>query len=473
MSNEQSYMGVSRSRLLEAEAIARRLPTVLQRRGLRPVFSDWLVTADRGLAWLFGILDLSRIERLEQYTQPDLLHHLSTAIGGRPVYLSNSSGLRYAVLLSAPPRLPRRVDFPGIQRGSVVLGQRATGELLRVPWERLGHLLVAGKTGAGKSAFDRLLVYQALAEGFQLLLADLDGATFPMLAEHPALLAPLARSPQEMLSVVEHALGECDHRATVYGQVGGFPENLAEYNAAAVREGAAPLPRIVVVLDEYNAAVLGSGGANGQLATAVATLGWRGRKFGITLVFSAQDFAKSVVGRVRDQIGAAICFRVRSSEVARAVGCPEAARIPESRPGLAVTDRWGPMQACYLDKTLLVQAGQPGGTESALTDEERELVGAALENGGRLSIPYLCERGLTERRARGLLTDWEQRGWVRRDRQHDNARYITAKLHDLLSNRQTGQTASSPVKPRQTASNRENNDDSADGRNNGHRTWNY
>ncbi|MDX9955734.1 MAG: FtsK/SpoIIIE domain-containing protein [Anaerolineae bacterium] len=449
MSNEQQLQ-ISRSRLREAEAIARRLPDVLQRRGLRPAFSDWLITADNGLTWLFGVLDLHRIQRLEQYVQSDLLHHLSTAIGGRPIYLSNSSGLRYAVLLSAPPRLPRRVDFPGIQRGSVVLGQRATGELLRVPWERLGHLLVAGKTGAGKSSFDRLVVYQALAEGHQLLLADLDGATFPMLAGHPALLAPLARSPEAMLGVVERALGECDHRASVYEQVGGFPENLEEYNAAAVREGATLLPRVLVVLDEYNAAVLGGGGANGPLSTAVAALGWRGRKFGLNLIFSAQDFAKAVVGRVRDQISAAICFRVRGSEVARAVGCPAAVRIPESRPGLAVTDRWGPMQTCYLDKTLLVQAGRHGVT-SALTTEEREIGGAALENGGRLSIPYLCERGLTERRARGLLTEWEQRGWVRRDPQHDNARYITAKLHDLLSNRQTGQTASSPVKPRQTA----------------------
>ena len=446
---------ISRSRLREAEAIARRLPDVLQRRGLRPAFSDWLVTADHGLTWLFGVLDLRRIERLEQYTQPDLLHHVSTAIGGRPVYLSNSSGLRYAVLLSAPPRLPQRVDFPGVQRGCVVLGQRATGELLRVPWERLGHLLVAGKTGAGKSSFDRLVVYQALAEGCQLLLADLDGATFPMLAEHPALLAPLARTSEAMLTVVERALGECDHRASVYGQVGGFPETLAEYNAAAVREGVAPLPRVLVVLDEYNAAVLSSGGANGSLATAVAALGWRGRKFGINLIFSAQDFTKAVVGRVRDQISAAICFRVRGGEVARAVGCPEAVRIPESRPGLAVTDRWGPMQACYLDKALLVQAGQPGGTD-ALTAEERELVGAALENAGRLSIPMLQASGLSEWQARKTLTEWEQRGWVRRDPQHDNARYITAKLHSLLlSSPQAAQTPSNPLKPPQAISNRE------------------
>jgi len=195
---------------------------------------------------------------------------------------------------------------------------------------------------------------------------------------------------------------------------------------------------------------MGSGGANGPLATAVAALGWRGRKFGLNLIFSAQDFTKAVVGRVRDQINAALCFRVRGGEVARAVGCPAAVRIPESRPGMAVTDRWGPLQTCYLDKALLVQAAGRPGVKPALSAEEWELATAALENGGRLSIPLLQESGLSEWQARKTLNDWEQRGWVRRDRQHDNARYITAKLHGLLSSPQAAQTPSNRLKPAQT-----------------------
>ncbi|HOV49547.1 MAG TPA: FtsK/SpoIIIE domain-containing protein [Anaerolineae bacterium] len=437
MPNED--LQISRSRLREAEAIARRLPDVLRRRGLSPAFSDWLVTADHGLTWLFGVLDLRRIERLEQYSRPDLLHHLSTAIGGRPVYLSNSSGLRYAVLLSAPPRLPRRVDFPGVQRGQVLLGQRATGELLRVSWEHLGHLLVAGKTGAGKSSFDRLVVYQALAEGCQLLLADLDGATFPMLDGHPALLAPLAHTPEAMLGVVEQALGECDHRAVLYGQVGTFPENLAEYNVAVVREGGTPLPRVLVVLDEFNTAVLSSGGATGPLAATVATLGWRGRKFGFNLIFSAQDFTKAIVGRVRDQVSAAICFRVRGGEIARAVGCPDAVRIPESRPGLAITDRWGPVQTCYLDKALLIQAGQ-GSVAPVLTPLEQQVVTQAQQRDGRITLALLQELGLGKREAERLLGDWRVRGWVLKDPARQNAHYLTPKLEALVGNRETRET---------------------------------
>jgi len=103
----------------------------------------------------------------------------------------------------------------------VLLGVNHAGESVNQPWSKLGHLLVAGKTGSGKSVFLRSLAYQALAEGTQLLLVDLDGATFPMLANHPALLAPIATTPQAAQEAVERALGECDHRAALYMQMDG------------------------------------------------------------------------------------------------------------------------------------------------------------------------------------------------------------------------------------------------------------
>ena len=436
-------MNISKSRRLEAEAIARRIPATMQRRGLQPAFSDWLLTEDQGLVWLFGVVDDRRVERLEHYVSASLLHHLSTVIGGRSIYLSNSSGLRYAVLLSKPLPLPRRVDFPGRQRGRVLLGVRSGGASVGVPWSRMGHWLVAGKTGAGKSVFLRLLVYQALGEGAQLLLADTDDTTFPMLAGHPALLAPTAHTSQDLTALIERALGECEHRAALFKQVAGFPDNLDEYNLIVAKEGGDPLPRLLVVLDEFNAMVTAAGGARGSLATAVATLGWRGRKFGVNLVFAAQDFTKAIVGRVRDQVSAVVCFRVRGAETARAVGCPAAVRLPELRPGLAVTDRWGLLQAYYLDKSLLLPESQT--LACPLTADEQALVNRALEETeGRLSISFLLQWGMTEWQARRLLKEWELRGWVQKNHLRHNARYVTEKMRQMLSSPQTSQTTSSP-----------------------------
>ena len=278
-----------------------------------------------------------------------------------------------------------------------LLGVNQTGETISEKWPKLGHLLVAGKTGSGKSVFLRSLVYQALAEGAQLLLVDLDGATFPMLANHPALLEPIASTPQAAQDVVARALGECDHRAALYLQMDGYPENLEEFNRLSVRQGGEPLPRLLVVLDEFSALVTTLGGPRSSFANQVAVLGWRGRKFGIHLIFAAQDFTKQVVGRVRDQVSAVVCFRVRSYEAAGAVGCPEAVRIPESRPGLACTDRWGSVQTFYLDKRLFGQSTP----QDALDAKEQELAQRSLEEAdGKMSIPLLVSWDLTERSAR-------------------------------------------------------------------------
>ena len=144
------------------------------------------------------------------------------------------------------------------------------------------------------------------------------------------------------------------------------------------------------------------------------------------MIFAAQEFTKAVIGSVRDQAAAAICFRVRSVQSARMVGCPGAARIPEARAGLAVTDRWGPLQAYYLDKRLLIGPG--AGRRSLLTEQEQEMLRRARENEGRMSIPLLVGWGMTEKPARRMLSEWEMRGWVKRDPQRQNARYLTGAM---------------------------------------------
>jgi hypothetical protein len=442
---------ISKGRIREAEAIARRIPQVLQQRGLQPLFQGWVLTEYHNLIWLFGAVDLRQVKRLEQYRHPDLLHHLSTAIGGRPVYVSNSNGLRYAVLLSPPPRLPRKADFPGLQRGKVLLGQRYSGQHLGTSWPNMRHLLVAGMTGSGKSTFLRLIAYQGLAAGHQLLLADMENITFPMLADHPALLAPIAQDKESMLEIVERGLGECEHRSTLYGQLAGFPEKLEEYNALATQEGEEPLPRLLVILDEFNAATLASGGAGGPLASAVAELGWRGRKYGINMLFAAQDFTKAIVGRVRDQVSAAICFRVRNRDTARNVGCPDAVRIPESRPGLAFTDRWGPLQAFYLPKEHLIEIGARRVAQPALTSAEMALVREALNREqGRVTQAFLEAHGMGQREARRLLEEWRVRGWLRKDPEQGNAHTITEKLRGLADKVTNPTKHDKPDKPRQT-----------------------
>ena len=400
-----SALGISQREQLQAENIARRLPRLLAQRKLKPAFSGFGLTRISGLSMLFAILDTHEIGDHAAYISPELLHQFSTELGGLRVYLSNSTGLRYVILLSPLPKLPRQVELPpDVPRGKVALGLSFTFRPIILDWELVRHLAVLGQTGSGKSVFLRSLVHQAIREEMQLMLADMDQTTFAMWQGHPNLLAPIATTPAEALDLIQKALGECDHRARLFQSMPGHPEKLSEYNATAVKQGAEPLPRVLVVLDEASAVLCVMGGGKGALGQALATLGWRGRKFGIHFIFGAQEFTKDLVGPVREQVGLSVCFRVRSEEMAKRMGCSGASRIPEGRPGLAITDRFGPMQAYFVPKTLLLANPILMPTLSEI--ERGVFERARRETEGRLSIPILVGWGNRERAARQLLESW-------------------------------------------------------------------
>jgi len=442
---------ISHREMRLAETVSRQLSMALTRRKLTPAFSDFYVTHLAGMTPLIAVLDTVKLGDHTPYITADLLHQLSTDLGGMPVYLSNHSGIRYVVLLSPLPKLPRKVDLPlDVPHGKLAIGVRFSGQPVLLEWETFLHLAVLGNTGSGKSIFLQSLVLQAIRDDMQVLLSDIDQTTFGAFENHPNLAAPIATSPQAALGLIEQALAECDHRAELFKSLPERPQKLSEYNSLAVKSHMEPLARMLVVLDEASTVLTALGGGKGAMGQALATLGWRGRKFGIHFVFAAQEFTKDIVGPVRDQVGLTLCFRVRNGQMAERMGCKGAERIPENRPGLAISDRHGPIQT-YFVKPSDLELKQ--GFLPAVLETEQALFSRAIkETAGRLSIPILVGWGARERAARELLETWELRGWVSRDPRRDNARYITAKLAEILSrksqdasNRQTGQTPSNPA----------------------------
>jgi len=425
---------------LQAMAIRKRTPQVLQARGLDAPIQRWELVDAGDLVLLFGTVNTRRLDRLERYTSARLVHHLSTVCGGMGCCVVNTSGLRYAfVLRYEQKRLPKQTDFPGCERGKVRLGLDADGKDVTTTWERMGHLLVAGMTGAGKSNFLRLLAHQAIAEGARLALADVDGRTFPMLTDNPALFEPIATTPEDAHQVVARALAECDRRSVLYGTVSGYPDKLEDYNAEAVRGDAERLPRLLVILDEFNATALAQGGANGDFCGDVATLAWRGRKFGVNLVVAAQDFAMAIIGRMRDQV-MPVLFKVNNDALARKVRLSEAMELPR-QPGLAVTRQWGRMQTYFLPKSELA-SGQP----AILTENEAVLVAWVLEeNSGYMGLSEIREYGdLGQGAARRLAADWERRGWLAKDASAGNKRRVTAEFEAIAYKLKSLQTLQTP-----------------------------
>ena len=85
-----------------ARVVAQAIPVILAQRGLKPFISRYVLTeTEQGNAWLFVVLEVSPQEHPEDYAASDVLHYLSTALYGLPVMISNSYGMRYAVLLGS------------------------------------------------------------------------------------------------------------------------------------------------------------------------------------------------------------------------------------------------------------------------------------------------------------------------------------------------------------------------------------
>ncbi len=438
---------IYRREFLQANHVAQKLIEFLKARRMIPAFTHFFVFQAAGMTFLVAVLDFTQIGDHGRYIDKNFLHELSTDLKGLPVYLSNSTGIRYLVLLSPLPRLPQKVDLPlDTPHGQLLLGVRFNMKSVSVDWETTPHIAVLGATGSGKSMCLQSFAIQAIRDDMKLLLCDMDQTTFGRFKNHSSLLAPIATTPQAALELIEKAIAECDRRAELFVQTPEHPQKISEYNTIARRHGKEILPRVLAILDEASATLTALGGAKGALGQALATLGWRGRKFGVHFVFGAQEFTKDMIGPIREQVGLTVCFRVRNAQMAERMGCRGTERISEKRPGLAITDCFGPIQTYYIEPSFI----QPQTLVPTVNEHEAQLfLRTILETQGRLSIPILTAWGIRERAAREMLEIWEKRGWVLRDPQRDNARYITTKLREILSpnhrdasNRQTRQTAS-------------------------------
>jgi hypothetical protein len=89
-----------------ARYVAQAIPGILAQRGLKPFISRFVLTeTQQGNAWLFVVLEVNPLKHPEDYAASDVLDYLSTALHGLPVVISDSYGLRYAVLLNSSPNL--------------------------------------------------------------------------------------------------------------------------------------------------------------------------------------------------------------------------------------------------------------------------------------------------------------------------------------------------------------------------------
>ena len=87
-------------------------------------------------------------------------------------YTHLHSGIRYCILLSRFPELPKTLPAPPWRKGVVQLGKSLRGEIT-AGWHHdengIGHVLTAAMNRYGKSTLLKHLAFQALQEGLSLI----------------------------------------------------------------------------------------------------------------------------------------------------------------------------------------------------------------------------------------------------------------------------------------------------------------
>lgn len=226
----------------------------------------------------------------------------------------------------------------------VPLGSTATGALLVDLIEDGPHALVAGTTGSGKSVLLQTWVAALSAalspDDLRFVLIDFKGgaafAPFAELAHVDAVVDNL--EPTQAMRALRSLRAEILRREALLAEH-RCPDVDALNAAAHARGRSTTLPRIVVVIDEFQA-LIQDNPAGVEMIESLTALG---RSLGIHLVLATQRPSGIVTSRMKANIALRIALRVRdSADSIEVIGTDAAARLRPDDPGAALLSRAGP-----------------------------------------------------------------------------------------------------------------------------------
>jgi S-DNA-T family DNA segregation ATPase FtsK/SpoIIIE len=220
------------------------------------------------------------------------------------------------------------------------------------------HVLVAGTTGSGKSEFLRTLVtslaLHTSPEHLSFVLVDYKGG---------AAFRECARLPHSagLVTDLDDRLGrrallsltaELKRRERIFSSLG--VSDFAAYQRLSTDDG--PLPRLVIVIDEFRALAE----ELPDFVDGLVRIAALGRSLGVHLVLATQRPAGVVTADIKANVNLRIALRVRDTADSEDVlDAPEAARLDPTTPGRGYARAGGgPLVA--VQAALASAAADPG-----------------------------------------------------------------------------------------------------------------
>src|SRR5438132_9438414 len=202
---------------------------------------------------------------------------------------------------------------------SVWLGKDIAGRAIGADLAKMPHLLVAGTTGAGKSACVNAMLSSILLRAtpheVRLVLVDPKQVELNHYESIPHLLTPVITSPRMAANALQNLVKEMEQR---YGIMSlSRTRGLVELNRARERRGEAPLPYILCVIDELADLMMV---APADVEDSIIRLAQKARAVGIHLVLATQSPRVDVItGMIKANVPSRIAFAVSSQTDSRVI----------------------------------------------------------------------------------------------------------------------------------------------------------
>jgi S-DNA-T family DNA segregation ATPase FtsK/SpoIIIE len=199
------------------------------------------------------------------------------------------------------------------------LGKDISGSAVWTDLQKMPHALIAGTTGSGKSgsvnAILSSILLHASPNEVRMVLVDPKRVELNHYEKIPHLLTPVVTSPRLAANVLNNLIAEMESRYGVMEEARA--RNLAELNRVREREGEAPLPHILCVIDELADLMMI---APAEVEDAIIRLAQKSRAVGIHLLLATQRPSTDIItGTIKVNIPARIAFAVSSQVDSRVI----------------------------------------------------------------------------------------------------------------------------------------------------------
>ncbi len=202
---------------------------------------------------------------------------------------------------------------------TVWLGKDIAGRAIGADLAKMPHLLVAGTTGAGKSACVNAMLcsilLRATPHDVRLVLVDPKQVELNHYESIPHLLTPVITSPRMAANALQNLVREMEER---YGTMSlARTRSLPELNRHRAERGQPALPYILCVIDELADLMMV---APADVEDSIIRLAQKARAVGIHLVLATQSPRVDVItGMIKANVPSRIAFAVSSQTDSRVI----------------------------------------------------------------------------------------------------------------------------------------------------------